>query len=56
MGGDAPDCVQRLIATLALPRDISAYGIGEAELRRAAEELAGKHTAEDLLGIYRSAL
>src|SRR5207249_2152772 len=32
------------------------HGIGEAELRRAAEELAGKHTAEELLGIYRSAL
>ena len=56
MGGDAPDCVQRLITSLALPRNISAYGIGEAELRRAAEELAGKHTAEELLGIYLSAL
>ena len=56
MGGDAPDRVQRLIATLGLPRHISAYGVGEAELRRAAEELADKHSAEELLGIYRSAL
>jgi alcohol dehydrogenase class IV len=52
----APDEVQRLIASLGLPQHIAPYGIGEPELRRAADELAGKHSAEDLLGIYLAAL
>ncbi|HKX19006.1 MAG TPA: iron-containing alcohol dehydrogenase [bacterium] len=52
----SPDEVQELIASLGLPQHISAYGIGGHELRRAAEELAGKHTAEDLLEIYLAAL
>lgn len=51
-----PDDVYRLIDSLGLPQHIAAYGIGEQELRRAAEELAGKHRAEDLLDIYLSAL
>jgi maleylacetate reductase len=51
-----PDDVQGLVASLGLPQHIAAYGIGEAELRRAAEELAGKHSAEDLFEIYRAAL
>ncbi|HVH63455.1 MAG TPA: iron-containing alcohol dehydrogenase [Candidatus Dormibacteraeota bacterium] len=56
MGGDAAGCVQDLIRRLGLPQHIATYGIGEAELRRAANDLAGKHSAEDLLQIYLSAL
>ena len=56
MGGDAHDRVQELIRSLGLPLHIAAYGIGEAELRRAAGELAGKYSAADLLAIYMSAL
>jgi alcohol dehydrogenase class IV len=52
----SPDAVHELIAHLGLPQHIAAYGIGEPELRRAAGELAGKHTAEDLLAVYLSAL
>ena len=48
--------VQDLIAALDLPQHIAAYGIGEAELRRAAGELAGKYSADDLLEIYMAAL
>jgi len=50
------DDVYGLIGSLGLPQHIAAYGIGEAELRRAAGELAGKHPAADLLGIYLAAL
>ena len=50
------DEVQHLIKSLGLPQHIAAYGIGETELRRAAGELAGKHSADDLLGIYLAAL
>jgi maleylacetate reductase len=52
----AADDVAALIAELGLPRHIAEYGIGEPELRTAAEELAGEHTADDLLAIYRAAL
>jgi maleylacetate reductase len=52
----SPDAVYGLIAQLGLPQHIAAFGIGEHELDRAAKELAGKHTADDLIRIYRSAL
>ena len=52
----APGAVYELIATLGLPQHITAYGIGEPELRRAAGELGGKYPAEDLLAIYLAAL
>ena len=52
----SPEDVYRLIATLGLPQHIAQFGIGEPELRRAATELAGKFSAEDLLGIYLAAL
>jgi len=52
----SPDAVQHLIAGLGLPQHIAAYGIGEKELRRAAQELAGKHSVDDLLEIYLKAL
>jgi alcohol dehydrogenase class IV len=58
-GGDAysaVDAAAALIAELGLPQHIADYGIGEPELRRAAEELAGRYPAEDLLGIYLAAL
>jgi len=52
----SPDSVYELIGSLALPQHIAAYGIGEPELRRAADELAGKHPAEDLFEVYRAAI
>ncbi|HYW23822.1 MAG TPA: iron-containing alcohol dehydrogenase [Terriglobales bacterium] len=52
----AADDVAGLIAALDLPRHIAAYGVGEPELRTAAEELAGQRTADDLLAIYLAAL
>jgi alcohol dehydrogenase class IV len=52
----SPDDVYELIGSLGLPQHIAAYGIGESELRRAAEELGGKYPAADLLGIYLAAL
>jgi maleylacetate reductase len=52
----SPDEVYGLVGSLGLPQHIAAYGIGEPELRRAAEELAGRYPAEDLLRIYLSAL
>src|SRR5690348_8650009 len=52
----SPDDVFDLIASLGLPQHIAAFGIGEPELRRAAEELGGKYPAQDLLEIYLAAL
>ena len=52
----SPDDVYRLIAELGLPQHIAAYGIGEPELKRAAEELGDKYPAEDMLSIYLKAL
>ena len=53
---DAAVDVRGLIALLGLPQHIAQYGIGERELRRAADELAGRLPAKDLLEIYMSAL
>ena len=50
------DAVYEFIGSLGLPQHIAAYSIGEPELRRAAEELAGKFPADDLLRIYLAAL
>ena len=50
------DDVYGLIGSLGLPQHIAAFGVGEPELRRAARELAGKHTEEDLFRIYAAAL
>ena len=55
-GVDPADRVEELIAALGLPQHITEYGVGQAALRRAAEELAGKYPASDLLGIYLAAL
>jgi len=51
-----PDEVEELIASLQLPQHIAEFDVGQAALRRAAEELAGKYPAPDLLGIYLAAL
>jgi maleylacetate reductase len=55
-GPDPSAQVQRLVASLGLPQHIAAFGIGEPELRKAADELAGKYPTEDLLNIYMAAL
>ena len=55
-GTDPARRVQGLIESLGLPRHIASYGIGEPELRKAADELAGKYRAADLLEIYLAAL
>jgi maleylacetate reductase len=52
----SPDQVYGLVGSLGLPQHIAGCGIGEPELRRAAEELAGIYPLDDLLGIYLSAL
>lgn len=55
-GVDPADRVEELIASLGLPQHISQYDVGQAELRRAAEQLSGKYPAAELLGIYLAAL
>jgi len=55
-GLDPADRVEELIATLDLPQHITAYDVGQAALRKAAQELAGKYPEADLLGIYLAAL
>ncbi|HSS62198.1 MAG TPA: iron-containing alcohol dehydrogenase [Candidatus Limnocylindrales bacterium] len=52
----SPEEVYELIASLGLPQHIAQFGLGEAELRRAAEELAGTYPSQDLLEIYLAAL
>jgi alcohol dehydrogenase class IV len=53
---DAAVDVRGLISLLGLPQHIAEFGIGEPELRTAANELGGKYPAEDLLEIYLAAL
>jgi len=55
-GADPADRVEELIASLGLPQHISQFDVGQSALRRAAEEMAGKYPAADLLGIYLAAL
>ena len=50
------DKVQELVAALGLPQHIADYKLGEAELRRAADELAGRYPAPDILAIYKAAM
>jgi maleylacetate reductase len=52
----AADDVQRLVRDLGLPCHIADLGIGEPELRAAAETLPGHVPAADLLEIYLAAL
>ena len=55
-GADPADRVEELIASLGLPQHISQFDVGQSALRRAADEVAGKYPAADLLGIYLAAL
>jgi alcohol dehydrogenase class IV len=55
-GSDPASRVQSLIASLGLPQHIAAYGIGNAELHKAADALAGSYPAGELLEIYLAAL
>jgi maleylacetate reductase len=50
------DKVQALIAELGLPQHIADYKLSDPELRRAADELAGRYPAPDILAIYKAAL
>ena len=43
--------VEELIASLSLSQHITQYGVGQDALRRAADKLAGKYPAADLLGV-----
>jgi maleylacetate reductase len=54
--GDPADRVEELVASLGLPQHIAEFHVGEADLRKAAEELAGKRPASDLLAIYLAGL
>jgi alcohol dehydrogenase class IV len=53
---DAAGDVEALIASLGLPQHIAEYGLGETELRRAADDLGDRYPAKDLLEIYLAAL
>jgi 3-oxoacid CoA-transferase len=51
----AADDVEALIEGLGLRRTLAAWGVEEPDLRRAVDALAGEHSADDLLDIYRQA-
>jgi alcohol dehydrogenase class IV len=58
---DVADAVDELVRSLGLPQHIREYGIGERELRAAAQSLAaqgveGGYGADQLLEIYCAAL
>lgn len=59
LGDDAEglaSAIEALVAELDLPRHLGAFGLDEADLRRAAEGLAGAgHDAGDLVEVYRAA-
>ena len=55
-GPDPADRVEELIGALGLPQHISQFDVGQAALRRAADELAWQYPAADILGIYLAAL
>jgi alcohol dehydrogenase class IV len=54
--GNAAGDVQQLIESLGLPQHIADFGVGEPDLKRAANELGGRYPPKDLLGIYLKAL
>jgi alcohol dehydrogenase class IV len=55
-GVSPADRVEELIASLGLPQHIAEFNVGQADLRKAADELAGTRSASDLLSIYLAAL
>ena len=52
----AAEAVEGLVRRLGLPQHIGEFGIGEHELRAAAESVAGPHPVEEIFKIYREAL
>jgi hypothetical protein len=54
--GNAAGDVQHLIESLGLPQHIADFGVGEPDLKTAANELGGRYPPKDLLGIYLKAL
>jgi alcohol dehydrogenase class IV len=54
--GLTADDVEELIRNLELPQHVAQFGLGEADLRRAAHELAGNYPEGDLLQIYTAAM
>jgi alcohol dehydrogenase class IV len=57
LGPSPADAIASLVERLGLPRRLSAFGVGERDLREAARPLAGKPLDEDeLLAILRAAL
>jgi maleylacetate reductase len=57
LGPSPADAIASLVERLGLPRHLSAFGIGERDLREAARPLAGKPLPEDdLVGILRASL
>ena len=57
---DAADAVEQLVKRLGLPQRTTEFGIGAAELRAAAEALAGtvggRHTPDNLFRVYAAAM
>ncbi len=57
---DAADAIQELVGRLGLPQHVAAFGLGERDLRLAADEVAaasgGRHAAGDLFQVYVAAL
>lgn len=54
---DASEAVANLITALHLPHHLSAYGLSDDDLRRAAEPVASAaYPLDDLVAIYRAAL
>jgi alcohol dehydrogenase class IV len=51
----AADDVQELVGRLGLPQHVAAFGLGEPELRAAAESLSIGVPTADLLEIYLAA-
>ncbi len=56
MGGSPANLVEELIGSLGLPQHIAQFGISDQDLRRAAGELAGNRSSEDLLAVYIAAI
>ena len=54
---DAATRVAELVAELALPQSLAAFGIDESDLSRAAAEIAtADYPADDIRGVYVAAL
>ena len=58
LGGSvsAPDRIYDFIGALGLPQHSAEYGIGPAEFRKAAGQLAGAYPADDLFHVYMQSI